>query len=64
MNTDLSTSQARIVVGVDGSPQSRQALQWSARLGQMLGARLEAVTAWDYPAIYGRAAVIADWNSG
>jgi len=39
MNTDLSTSQARIVVGVDGSPQSRQAPQWSARLGQMLGAR-------------------------
>jgi nucleotide-binding universal stress UspA family protein len=61
MNTDLSASQARIVVGVDGSPQSRQALQWSARLGRMLGARLDAVTAWDYPAIYGRAAV-ADWN--
>ena len=64
MNTDLSTSQARIVVGVDGSPQSRQALQWSAHLGQMLGARLDAVTAWDYPAIYGRAAAVADWNPG
>lgn len=33
MTTNLSTSQARIVIGVDGSPQSRQALQWSAHLG-------------------------------
>src|ERR1700689_2713831 len=64
INADLSTRQARIVVGIDGSPHSRLALQWSAHLAQMHGAGLEAVTAWDYPAIYGRAAVIADWNSG
>ena len=62
MSTDLSTSQARIVVGVDGSPQSLQALQWGAHLGQMLGARLDAVTAWDYPAIFGPVPVVPDWN--
>ena len=55
MSADLSINKTRIVVGVDGSPQSQQALRWSAHLAEMLGARLEAVTAWDYPAIYGRA---------
>ena len=43
----------RIVVGVDGSPPSRLALQWAARLAQALGARIEATTAWEYPQTYG-----------
>jgi nucleotide-binding universal stress UspA family protein len=36
----------RIVVGVDGSPPSRQALRWGAHLAATFGARLDAVTAW------------------
>jgi nucleotide-binding universal stress UspA family protein len=52
----------RIVVGVDGSRPSEQALRWSAHIAAMLSARLEAVTAWEYPASYGWAAVSPDWN--
>ena len=40
----------RIVVGVDGSPQARQALAWAARQAQLTGATLTVVTAWDLPA--------------
>lgn len=39
----------RIVVGLDGSPQSERALRWAAYLGPKMGARVEVVTAWHYP---------------
>jgi nucleotide-binding universal stress UspA family protein len=48
-----------IVVGVDGSPGSARALQWAARLGPCLGARIEVVAAWQIPAVYGWALVDA-----
>ena len=56
------TGAGRIVVGVDGSPSSEQALRWGASLAAMMGARLEAVTAWDFPAGYGFASVPQDWD--
>ena len=37
----------RIVVGVDGSPPSQQALRWGAHLAATFGAGLDAVIAWD-----------------
>ncbi|MFE7775433.1 universal stress protein [Streptomyces sp. NPDC057445] len=40
----------RIVVGVDGSDGSLEALGWAARQAQLTGDSLEAVTTWDYPA--------------
>jgi nucleotide-binding universal stress UspA family protein len=52
----------RVVVGVDGSPESRQALRWAARIAGPVGAHLEAVNAWDYPATYGWAAWPAGWE--
>jgi nucleotide-binding universal stress UspA family protein len=52
----------RIVVGVDGSANSEQALRWAARLAADFGARLEAVTAWDFPASYGFGSVPQDWD--
>ncbi|MCF3961627.1 universal stress protein [Streptomyces fuscigenes] len=39
-----------IVVGVDGSEPSIEALRWAARQAQLTGDRLEAVIAWEYPA--------------
>jgi nucleotide-binding universal stress UspA family protein len=51
---------ARVVVGVDGSEPSKLALRWGAFLATTLGARLEAVVAWQTPATYGWAAF--DWN--
>jgi nucleotide-binding universal stress UspA family protein len=52
-----SGGQSRIVVGVDGSEPSKEALRWAARQAGFTGATLEAVTAWEYPAFYGWAPV-------
>ena len=43
---------AAIVVGVDGSQQSVEALRWAARIAPSLGAGIRAVGAWDYPPEY------------
>jgi len=40
----------RIVVGVDGSESSMAALRWAMRRATLDAARVEAVTAWEYPA--------------
>jgi nucleotide-binding universal stress UspA family protein len=45
--------QARIVVGVDGSANSRTALRWAARQARLSGAALEVIIAWHYPVFYG-----------
>jgi nucleotide-binding universal stress UspA family protein len=47
----------RIVVGVDGSESSRQALRWAQRLAGAAGARIEAVIGWQYP-------VATGWGAG
>ena len=43
----------RIVVGVDGSEESKRALRWAARQAQLVGAELELITAWDIPVTFG-----------
>jgi nucleotide-binding universal stress UspA family protein len=43
-------SRPRIVVGVDGSPSSLEALRWAARAARLAGGTVDAVTAWEYPA--------------
>jgi nucleotide-binding universal stress UspA family protein len=52
----------RIVVGVDGSQPSQQALRWGAHLAATFGAGLDAVTAWEFPATYGWGSVPSDWD--
>lgn len=42
-----------VIVGVDGSPESEQALAWAARYAHAVGARLRAVLAWHYPSVAG-----------
>jgi len=41
-------SSARVVVGVDGSDASVDALRWAAREARLIGATLQVVTAWHY----------------
>jgi nucleotide-binding universal stress UspA family protein len=62
MSTPATESRDPIVVGLDGSPQSRQALRWAADLAQLLGAPINVVTAWQYPTTYGYASPLPDWN--
>jgi nucleotide-binding universal stress UspA family protein len=57
MSQSAGDQQARIVVGVDGSEGSRQALRWAARQAGLTGAVLDAVIAWEYPALYGWAPI-------
>lgn len=38
-----------IVVGVDGSPLSVEALKWAVRLAPSVGGQITAVTAWQHP---------------
>jgi nucleotide-binding universal stress UspA family protein len=57
------TGEGRVVVGVDGSGHSKQALRWAAQIAGLRGARIEVVTAWEYPTSYGWAGVApAGWN--
>lgn len=51
----------RIVVGVDGSPQSVLALQWAQTLAQALDATITAVTAWHMETVFG-SYIVPDWD--
>ena len=48
-----SAPTGRIVVGVDGSQCSIDALQWAARQAELTGATIDAVISWEYPTPYG-----------
>jgi nucleotide-binding universal stress UspA family protein len=50
---EIGTGDRTIVVGVDGSASSKAALRWAARLAQLDGSVVWAVTAWQYPRFYG-----------
>jgi len=43
----------RIVVGVDGSQPSQEALVWAVRQAELTGASIDAVIAWHYPVVVG-----------
>jgi nucleotide-binding universal stress UspA family protein len=47
---DEEDSMHAIVVGLDGSDESRVALRWAAAYADLVGAPLHAVSAWQYPA--------------
>ena len=55
--SDQPTEAPRIVVGVDGSEGSKQALAWAARIASAEHATIDAVTIWQYPNYAGLAAV-------
>ena len=38
----------RIVVGIDGSPTSINALRWAARYASLTGEKIEVVVVWDW----------------
>jgi nucleotide-binding universal stress UspA family protein len=61
----MSASEStRIVVGVDGSPSSVDALEWAFGQAILTGSVIEAVCAWHYPNVYGAAVPdIADYHA-
>ncbi|MFJ9949755.1 universal stress protein [Kitasatospora sp. NPDC091207] len=63
MDSDVPASR-RIVVGVDGSPSSRQALRWAVGHARLTGAAVDAVLCWALPTMYGRAPASVDRELG
>jgi nucleotide-binding universal stress UspA family protein len=59
----MTGTAGRIVVGVDGSAASTDALVWAARPAGLTGAAVEAVIAWHDPMVYGGYPIPAtvDW---
>lgn len=53
MSQQDSGGARRIVVGVDGSPSSEDALRWAVRQAGLTGAKVEAVIAWHLPLLVG-----------
>lgn len=63
MTAEASAPRRTVVVGVDGSPSSLDALRWAVRMADALHAEIDAVTSWDYPASYGMGGgVPAEWD--
>lgn len=50
-----------ILVGIDGSRESVEALRYAGRLGDALGLPIEALTVWDYPAVADYY-ILSDWS--
>ncbi|BDM69372.1 universal stress protein [Streptomyces nigrescens] len=48
-----SKGTSRIVVGVDGSESSKEALRWAVRQADLTDSHVNAVIAWEYPPLYG-----------
>ncbi len=59
-----SSQKRPVVVGVDGSASSREALSWAVRQARLLETPVRAVMAWNRPAAYGLYAVTdeIDWG--
>lgn len=53
MTDTASVSAHRIVVGVDGSKGSQEALEWALGQAQRTGTGVLAVAVWEWPAAFG-----------
>ena len=53
MSSEQESGSGRIVVGVDPSDASKAALAWAVKQAAVTGGSVDAVTAWQVPAVYG-----------
>jgi nucleotide-binding universal stress UspA family protein len=44
-----ASAEGRVIVGIDGSPESHAALRWALRYARRTGSPVEAVAAWQVP---------------
>ena len=58
----VNSVRRRVVVGVDGSKSSVEALHWADRLATARNAHIDAITAWYHPSSYGMSAWPVEWN--
>jgi nucleotide-binding universal stress UspA family protein len=64
MTESQAARATTIVVGVDGSDSSRQALTWAMNYAALIDAKVDAVISWNYPTGYGMGGVASEWNPG
>ncbi|MBT2459102.1 universal stress protein [Streptomyces sp. ISL-86] len=57
---DTSGPKPHVVVGVDGSSASYEALRWAVRQARLIGATVDAVTAYEVPGAVGWSAPAVD----
>ncbi len=60
MTPEQARRAGRIVVGIDGSTSSLDALDWAARQADLTGSTLEIVMTWRWPSSYGWAVPVPD----
>lgn len=53
-DTQSATAAHKVVVGIDGSPASLEALEFAAQEARHRGASLEVIMTWDWPLAYAR----------
>ena len=58
MTAEQVPGTGRIVVGIDGSPSSLDALAWAARQADLTGSSLELIMTWEWPSSYGWAVAL------
>ncbi|MFB6959695.1 universal stress protein [Streptomyces sp. NPDC056309] len=57
---DGDGSERRVVVGVDGSQSSYEALRWAVRYAGLVDGIVEAVAVWELPGLYSWSAPAVD----
>jgi nucleotide-binding universal stress UspA family protein len=62
MASDGARPRKQIVIGVDGSESSKDALRTGVRLADVLDADATAVISWSTTAAYGEGYVAIDWD--
>ncbi len=60
--TSDSTARTGIVVGIDGSQASLQALRWAQHLAAPTAAPIEVITSWQPPYAWGDDGWITEWS--
>ncbi len=51
MSSGSSTRTPTLVVGIDGSDRSAEALEWASDYARTIGAMVRVVTAWHFPPV-------------
>jgi nucleotide-binding universal stress UspA family protein len=57
---ESDVSRSRIVVGIDGSGASFDALDWAGRQAYLTGSRLEIIMTWEWPTTSGWGGYLPD----
>ncbi|MFI2200474.1 universal stress protein [Streptomyces sp. NPDC020192] len=59
---DRDVFERRVVVGVDGSPSSYEALRWAVRYAGLVDGTVDAIAVWELPGLYGWSAPAVDMD--